>query len=83
MVVIALWTEPFLAYHTMNELPDDQTETRRIDDARRPTKFTNENYTRKVPPEYFKDVSPKKRDDSSWLKYTLVLVAITPQLGPL
>ena len=49
---------------------------------RRPTKFTEGNYTRKVPPEYIKDVSPKKRDDSSWLKYTPVLVAIMPQLGP-
>ena len=30
MAVIALWTEPFLAYLTRNELPDDQTEARRI-----------------------------------------------------
>ena len=30
MVVIAPWTEPFLAYLTRNELPGDQTEARRI-----------------------------------------------------
>jgi hypothetical protein len=52
-------------------------------DARKPTKFMKENCTRKVLPESFKDVSPKKRDGSSWPKYTLVLAAITPQLGPL
>ena len=52
-------------------------------DTRRLAKFMKENCTRKVLPESFKDVSPKKRDDNSWLKYTLVLVAITPQLGPL
>ena len=47
-------------------------------DVRKPTKFTKENCTRKVLPESFKDVSPKKRDGSFWLKYTLVLVAIAP-----
>jgi hypothetical protein len=30
MAVIAPWTEPFLAYLLRQELPDDQTETRRI-----------------------------------------------------
>ena len=30
MAVIAPWTEPFLAYLTRNELPEDQTEARRI-----------------------------------------------------
>ena len=30
MAVIAPWTEPFLAYLTRNELPEDQTEARHI-----------------------------------------------------
>ena len=30
MVVIAPWTEPFLAYLNRQELPDDQNEARRI-----------------------------------------------------
>ena len=51
-------------------------------DARKLTKFMKENSTRKVLLEFFKDVSPKRRDDSSWPKYMLVSVAITPQLGP-
>ena len=51
--------------------------------APRPTKSMRENSTRKVLPESFEDASPKKRDDSYWLKYTLVSAAITPQLGPL
>jgi hypothetical protein len=41
-----------------------------------------ENSTRKVLLEFFKDVSPKRRDGSSWPKYMLVPVAITPPLGP-
>ena len=30
MAIIASWTEPFLAYLTRNELPDDQNEARHI-----------------------------------------------------
>ena len=37
-----------------------------------PTKSTRENSTRKELPEYFKDVSPRKKGDNSWLKFMLV-----------
>ena len=51
-------------------------------DARKLTRFMKGNSIRKVLPEFFKDVLPKRRDNGSWPIYMLVSVAITPQLGP-
>ena len=51
--------------------------------AQKTTRSMTESSRRKVLPESFKGVSLKKKDDSSWLKYTLVLVAITLPLRPL
>ena len=84
MAVIAPWTEPFLAYLNRRELPEDQNEPRCIvRRSKASTRSTTESYTRKALPEYFKDVSLKKRDGSFWLKSMLVSEVTTPRLGPL
>ena len=51
--------------------------------ARKPTRFTTENSTIKALPEYFKDVSLRRRGGSSWLKFMPVSLVTTPRLGPL
>ena len=81
MAVIAPLTEPFLAYLNKKELPEDQNEARCIIRCSKAYKVHEGDSTRKALPESFKDVSPKKRGSSSWLKSMLVLAAIMPQLG--
>ena len=83
MAIIVPWTEPFLAYLTRQELPEDQNEARCIVWRSKAYRVHEGELYKKVLPESFKDVSPKKRDGSSWTKYTSVLVAITSQLRPL
>ena len=79
MAVIAPWTEPFLAYITRQELPEDQNEARDL----KPTKSTRESFTRKAQPESFKGVSPKRKGETFWLKFMPDSAGTTPQPGPL
>ena len=83
MAVIAPWTEPFLAYLNRRELPEDQNEAPCIVRHSKVYKVHEGDSTRKALPEYFKDVSPRKRGRSSWLKFMSVSVVTTPRLGPL
>ena len=83
MAVIALWTEPFLAYLIRQELPEDQNEARCIVRGLKPIKSTKESFIRKAPPESFKGVSPKRKGGTFWLKFMPDSAGTTPQPGPL
>ena len=65
MAVIAPWTEPFLAYLNGESSMWTKRRLAALFGARKPTRSMTESSTRKVLPESFKGVSPKKRDGSS------------------
>src|SRR4051812_49939320 len=83
MAVIAPWTEPFLAYLTRQELPEDQNEARCIVRRSKAYKVHEGSFIRKALPESFKGASPKRKGGISWPKFTPDSVAITLLLGPL
>ena len=83
MAVIAPWTEPFLAYLTRQELPEDQNEARYIVRGLKPTRSTRESFIRKALPESFKGASPKRKGGNFWQKSMLDSAATTPQPRPL
>ena len=83
MAVIAPWTEPFLADLNRRELTEDQNEARCIVRRSKAYKVHEGELTRKALPEYFKDVSLRKKGGSSWLKFMPDSAGTTPQPGPL
>ena len=83
MAVIAPWTEPFLAYLTRNELLDDQTEARHVVRRSKAYKVHEGQLYKKSTTGVLQRCISEEKDGTSWRKYTPVLVAITPQLGPL
>ena len=64
--------EQLLTYLVRKELPEDQTEARRI--VRRSaayTQSTKENSTNVVSPAYFSAASPRRKGNNSYQKFTL------------
>ena len=81
MAIIAPWTEPFLAYLTRQELPEDQNEARCI--VRRSKAYSvhvGELY-KKVLLASFKGASPKRKGGTFWQKFTPDSAVTTPQPG--
>ena len=83
MATIALWTEPFLAYLTRQELPEDQNEARCIVRQSKAYRVHEGELYKKALPESFKGASPKRKGGSFWQKFTPDLAATMPQPGPL
>ena len=83
MTIIAPWTKPFLAYLTRQELPEDQNEARCIVRRSKAYRFHERELYKKALPESFKGVSPKRKGETSWLKFMPDWVGTTPQPGPL
>ena len=83
MAIIAPWTEPFLAYLTRQELPEDQNEARCIVRRSKAYRVHEGELYKKALPESFKGASPKRKGGSFWQKFTLDLAATTLQPGPL
>jgi hypothetical protein len=65
MAVIASWTEPLLAYLLRQELPEDQTEARRIIRRSKAYKVHEGDIYKKSTAEYSKDAYPRRKEDSS------------------
>ena len=82
MAVTAPWTEPFLAYLTRQELPEDPNEARCIVRRSKAYKVHEGELYKKALPESFKGASPKRKDGNFWQKFMLDLAATTPQPGP-
>ena len=78
MAVIASWTEPFLAYLTRQELPEDPNEARCIVRRSKAYKVHEGELYKKRLPESFKGASPKRKEDNFWQKFMLDLAATTP-----
>ena len=70
MVIIAPWTEPFLAYLTRQELPEDQNEARCIVRRSKAYRVHEGELYKKALPESFKGASPKRKGGSFWQKFT-------------
>ena len=83
MAVIAQWTEPFSAYLTRQELPEDQNEARCIVRRSKAYRVHEGELYKKALPESFKGASPKRKGGSFWQKFTPDSAATTPQPGPL
>ena len=82
MAIIAPWIEPFLAYLTRQELPEDQNEARCI--VRRSKAYRvheGELYKKKALPESFKGAYPKRRGGTFWQKSTPDSAVTMPQPG--
>ena len=83
MAIIAPWTEPFLAYLTRQELPEDKNEKRCIVRRSKAYRVHEGELYKKALPESFKGASLKRKGGSFWQKYMLDLAATTPQPVPL
>ena len=83
MAIIAPWTEPFLAYLTRQELPEDQNEARCIVRRSKAYRVHEGELYKKALPESFKGASPKRKGGTFWLKFMPDSVVTTPLLGPL
>ena len=83
MAIIAPWTEPFLAYLTRQELPEDQNEAHYIVRRSEAYRVHEGEFYKKALPEAFKGASPKRKGGTCWLKFMPDSMAITPQPGPL
>ena len=83
MAVIALWTEPFLAYLTRQELPEEQNEARCIVRRSKAYKVHEGELYKKSTMESFKGASPKRKGGSFWQKSMPDSAATTQQPGPL
>ena len=70
MAVIAPWTEPFLAFLLRQELPEDNNEARCIVRRSKAYKVHEGELYKKSKPESFKGVSPKRKGETFWLKFT-------------
>ena len=81
MAIIAPWTEPFLAYLTRQELPEDQNEARCIVWRSKAYRVHEGELYKKALPESFKGASPKRKGGIFWQKFTPDSAAITPQPG--
>ena len=81
MAIIAPWTEPFLAYLTRQELPEDQNEARCIVRRSKAYRVHEGELYKKALPESFKGTSLKRRGGTYWPKFTPYSAVITPQHG--
>ena len=81
MAIIAPWTEPFLAYLTRQELPEDQNEARCIVRRSKAYRVHEGELYKKALPESFKGASPKSKGGTFWQKFTPDSAIITPQPG--
>ena len=83
MAIIAPWTEPFLAYLTRQELPENQHEARCIVRWSKAYRVDEGELYKKALPESFKGASPKRKGGSCWQKSMPDSAATTQQPGPL
>ena len=81
MAIIAPWTEPFLAYLTRQELPEDQNEARRIVRRSKAYMVHEGELYKKALPESFKGASPKRKGGIFWQKFMPESAVITLQPG--
>ena len=80
MAIIAPWTEPFLAYLTRQELPEDQNEARCIVRRSKAYRVHEGELYKKALPESF-NASPKRKGGTFWQKFMPDSAVITPQPG--
>ena len=66
MAIITPWTEPFLAYLTRQELPEDHNEAHSIVRRSKAYRSMRENCTKKALLESFKGASPKRKGGTFW-----------------
>ena len=83
MAIIAPWIEPFLAYLTRQELPEDQNEARCIAGRSKAYRVHEGELYKRALSESFKGASPKRKGGSFWQKFTSDSAATMPQPGPL
>ena len=83
MAVIAPRTEPFLAYLTRQELPEDPNEARCIVWRSKAYKVHEGELYKKSATGVLQRCISEEEDDNFWQKFMLDLAATTPQLGPL
>ena len=81
MAVIALWTEPFLAYPTRQELPEDQNEARCIVRRSKAYKVHEGELYKKSTAGVLQSASPKRKGGTFWQKFTPDSAVIMPQPG--
>ena len=82
VAIIAPWTEPFLAYLNRQELPEDQNEARCIVRRSKAYKVHEGELYKKSTTGAFKGVSPKRKGEIFWLKFTPDSAGTTLQPGP-
>src|SRR4051812_25398556 len=83
MAVIAPWTEPFLAYLTRQELPEDQNEARCIVRRSKAYRVHEGELYKKSTTGVLQRCISKRKGGTSWLKFMPDSVVTTPLLGPL
>ena len=83
MAVIAPWTEPFLAYLTRKELPEDQNEARCIVRRSKAYKVHEGELYKKSTTGVLQRCISEEEGEISWLKFTPDSAGTTPPPGPL